>query len=419
MIPVAEAQEIVRAHCRRGSVERVPLARAIGRTLAVDVFSPVDLPPFDNSAMDGFALRCGDGTFRAGDELAVCGEQAAGDGAARSDAEGAWEIMTGASLPAGLDTIVPIEQVDLLECDNQGRPRRIRLKETVVAGAHVRRAGEDVARSALALPAGTRIKAQHVLLLAGLGVAEVPLMQRPRVAVIATGRELVDDPGQPLLPGQIRNSNAPFLSARLHAAGADVVHVETVSDDADQFARALSRAIAAGANTILSTGAVSMGRYDFVPVALRALGAEILFHKVRMRPGKPLLCARLAQGQLYFGLPGNPVSSAVGLRFFVEAALRIALGLAPERAWRLPLQHAVEKRSGFRFHQKARWQLSASGVLGVQLLEGQQSFKTQPLSEADVWAVLAEDAEHLAVGTLVDVYALGHEDSDLLGAAQG
>lgn len=415
MICVAQAQAIVRSQCAPLPCETLPLQLALDRVLAVDLFSPVHLPPFDNSAMDGFALRSGGQELAAGAQFLVCGEQAAGDGVSRAQGEGAWEIMTGARLPQGLDAVVPVEQVDVLARNAAGRASRIRLSAAVTPGAHIRRAGEDIALGSIAMRAGTRIGAQHVLLLAGLGIAELPLMQRPRVALLCTGRELVDDPALPLQPGQIRNSNAPFLSARLRAAGAELVHIETVPDDADAFTLALQRALGAGAGIVLSTGAVSMGRYDFVPPTLQSLGAAILFHTLRMRPGKPLLCARLTAGALYFGLPGNPVSAAVGLRFFVEQALRAQLGLAPEQAWRLPLAHAVDKKAGCQHHQKARWQLSAAGALSVALLKGQESFKTQPLLHANVWAVLPEEAEQMRAGTMIDVFALGHEQCGMLG----
>lgn len=409
MISVQEAQAIVRAACALQAAERVPLLQSLDRVLAEDIHSPVDLPPFDNTAMDGYALCCGAAVISAGAEFDVLGEQAAGDGERRVDGQGAWEIMTGARIPDGLDAVVPIEQIAVLKRDAQGRVTRIRLTAEVTPGQHVRRAGEDIAQGALALAAGSWVTSQHLLLAAGLGIAELPLRQRPKVALLCTGRELVDDPAQPLLPGQIRNSNGPYLAARLLAAGADVVLRETVPDDAAAFRQALSRALDAGAQLVLSTGAVSMGRYDFVPPTLTALGAEIVFHKVAMRPGKPLLFARLPGGALYFGLPGNPVSSAVGLRFFGEAALRVMLGLPEERAWRLPLLQATQKKAGFRLHQKARLQLAADGCLGVELLKGQESFKTRPLLVSTVWAALPAEASELAAGSAVDIYPLGHE----------
>lgn len=409
MISVHDAQAMVRVACAVQSTERVPAALSLARVLSEDIHSPIDLPPFDNTAMDGYALYCGGKTIAAGREFAVRGEQAAGDGESHVDGQGAWEIMTGARMPDGLDAVVPVEQIEVLARDAGGRATRIRTSADVAPGQHVRRAGEDIAQGALALAAGTWLGPQHLLLAAGLGLAELPLRQRPKVALLCTGRELVDDPAQPLQPGQIRNSNGPFLAARLQAAGAEVVLRQTVPDDAEAFQQALSRALSAGAQLVLSTGAVSMGRYDFVPPTLTALAADILFHKVAMRPGKPLLFARLPGGQLYFGLPGNPVSSAVGLRFFVEAALRVMLGLPEERAWQLPLLQSTQKKPGFRLHQKARLQVSADGRLGVELLKGQESFKTRPLLAATVWAALPADASELPAGSRVDIYPLGHE----------
>lgn len=415
MITVAEAQALIRAQCRPLPMEVVTAAAAFGRVLAKEIHSPANLPPFDNSAMDGFALAGGSRTLEAGLEFAVCGEQSAGEGWPQAQGEGAWEIMTGARMPDGLDTVVPVEQVEVLARNAAGRPSRILLTASVPQQQHVRRAGEDIAEGAFAIAAGSWIGPAQQMLLAGLGIASVAVVRRPRVAVLCTGRELVDDPTNPLKPGQIRNSNGPFLAARLPLAGAELVHRETVPDDDAAFKAALARALVAGAEMVVSTGAVSMGRYDFIPPSLRGLGAELVFHKLAMRPGKPLLFARLAGGTLFFGLPGNPASSAVGLRFFVETALRVQLGLAEERPWRLPLAQATRKKAGFRMYQKARLRLSADGRLAVEVLAGQQSFKTQPLLAATVWAALPEEAESLAAGALVDVYGLGHADTELFG----
>jgi molybdopterin molybdotransferase len=415
MISVQEAQAIVRAQCARLDAESVALRDGVGRVLARTLASPVDLPPFDNSAMDGFALRSAGTVLASGAEFIVQGEQAAGDSIVAADGHGAWEIMTGARVPDGLDAVVPVEQVEVLARNQAQRPTRIRLLAGVPPGQHVRRAGEDIAQGEAALLVGSWLTPAHALLAAGLGFATLDVVRRPRVAVLCTGRELVDDPALPLQPGQIRNSNGTFLALRLAAAGAEVVWQETVPDETEVFLAAVQRALQAGAELVLSTGAVSMGRYDFVPPALRRIGAEILFHKLAMRPGKPLLFARLREGPLYFGLPGNPVSAAVGLRFFVEAALRVQLGLPQERGWRLPLAHEVHKKVGFRWQQKARLQLSRDGHWSVGLLRGQESFRTQPLLAANAWVSLPETAESLPSGASVEVYALGHEMNLLWG----
>jgi molybdopterin molybdotransferase len=228
--------------------------------------------------------------------------------------------------------------------------------------------------------------------------------------VLSTGRELVDDLAQPLAPGQIRNSNGPFLAARLPLAGAELAHAETVSDDEAAFIAALRRALDAGAHVVISTGAVSMGRYDFVPQALERLGARVLFHKLAVRPGKPLLFARLPNGALFFGLPGNPIAVAVGLRFFVEPALRAMLGLPRERPLRMPLRGAYAKKPRLRFHLKAQVDIDSQGQLGATVLAGQESYRIRPLAAANAWVVVPIDAEALPAQTLVDVYGLGHLD---------
>lgn len=405
MIGYSEALSIILRETLALPVQRgLPLQ---GQVLAEDVRSGEDLPPFDNSAMDGFALCVDAAGATAGTAYPVAGAQAAGDLHTQASG-GAWEIMTGARLPDGLNAVIPVEQVEILSSDASGKPTRIRLLADVPPGQHVRLHGEDVRKGDITLRAGTRLSAPELMLLASLGVAEVTARRAPKVALINTGRELVDDPAQPLSSGEIRNSNGPYLAQRLQDAGASVVLRETVSDDADTFLAALARALAAGTDVVLSTGAVSMGRYDFVPDALRSLGATLHFHKVRIRPGKPLLFATLPGGQLFFGLPGNPVSSAVGLRFFVEPALRALIGLAPERPLRLPLSTPYRKRHALRFHLKGRVGISSTGQLEARVLPGQESFRIAPLIHSNAWIVIDEQAQDLAEGALVDVYGLGH-----------
>lgn len=407
MIDYAQALHLLLADARPLGVEPVAAADAMGRVLARDVVSGESLPPFDNSAMDGFALRTSGGALRAGDEIDVEGARAAGDGIVQVVA-GAWEIMTGAPVPTGCNAVVPVEQVEVLSHDGAGCAARIRLQADVATGQHVRRAGEDVRAGDTVLPAGRVLREAEAMMLAALGIAGVEVALRPRVALITTGRELVDDAAAPLAPGHIRNSNGPFLALRVAAAGGEVVHRETVADDDHAFRTALDRANAAGADVVITTGAVSMGRYDFIPSTLAALGADVLFHKVRIRPGKPLLAARLVDGTRFFGLPGNPASTAVGLRFFVEPVLRALLGLAPERAFRLPLAAPYAKRVPLRMHLKARVALDARGQARVHMLGGQESFRIRPLLDANAWAVVLADADSLEAGAGIDVFSRGH-----------
>lgn len=414
MIGFDEARRLVVAGAMPLPVETVRLAECSGRVLGEHLDSPVDLPPFDNTAMDGFALPAGGATIPAGREFDIVASVAAGDDGV--GVSGACEIMTGAPMPAGLDAVLPIEQAQVLSRDGAGRPTRIALLSPVEPGAHVRRRGSDVMAGQRILSAGAVLDASARMLLSAMGIAEVGVRARVPAALLCTGAELVDDPAQVLRPGQIRNSNGPYLAQRLADIGAGLVHRETVADDAGAFLAAVQRAMRAGAKLIVSTGAVSMGRHDFVPQALRSIGAEMVFHKIAMRPGKPLLFARLPDGSVYFGLPGNPASGAVGLRFFIEAWLRACQGRSEERPLRLPLAEAVRKKSGFTMLQKARVSLDADGVARVRLLPGQESFRIGPLLMANAWAVLPEEAEELPTGTPVDVVGLDREGILLMGA---
>ncbi|MDR1076012.1 MAG: molybdopterin molybdotransferase MoeA [Xanthomonadaceae bacterium] len=401
-----EALATILAQASRQAAIRVPAAAAIGSILAEDIVSKHWLPPFDNAAMDGFALRHADlGPLEI--EYRVTGLQAAGDGRASASGD-AWEITTGARMPDGFDTVIPVEQVEISARDETGSPARVRLLESPEPGQHVRRRGEDVTPDRLLIRSSEYLQPQHLMMLAAQGIEEVAVAPRPRVALLITGSELADATTRCLGSGQIRDSNGPFLNARVEAAGAEVVFRRTLGDDSAAYAQALDEALRAGAEIVLSTGAVSMGRFDFVPDALRQAGAEILFHKVRIRPGKPLLFARLPNGALYFGLPGNPISSAVGLRFFVEPALRGMLGMPPERPLTVALAHPYKKREGLRFHLRARLFADDGNTLRAEILPGQESFRIAPMLRANAWAVAAEDRGALAAGDSIDIYGLGH-----------
>ncbi len=404
MIDYQQAVDLVRAHSRGCSAERIPITCAGGRVLAAPLVATGDLPPFDNSAMDGYAVAAGESGLPAGSELPIAGVVPAGAPWEGGEAA-AVEIMTGAALPPIFDAVIAIEKTRRFECD--GQPM-LRTSTVVRSGLNVRLRGEDVRAGERLLAPGTVLDVPAQTLCAALGVATLSVARKPKVAVLCTGRELVDDPSQALQPGQIRNSNGAFLRLQAERAGIEVVHRAQVGDDADALIREIDSARTAGADIVISTGAVSMGRYDFIPDALRQLQAELLFHKVQIRPGKPILLARLPDGTLYFGLPGNPVSAAVGLRFFVEPAVRQMLGLPPEQPLHLPLRHHYVTPEGLRVLAKGRAALNADGVLDAEVLPGQQSFRLKPLLDTNAWLVLDEHTTQWPAGARVATYSLGH-----------
>jgi molybdopterin molybdotransferase len=297
-ISFARAMEIVRAQALVGDTEPVGLADAVGRTLAADVTARADHPPFDNSAMDGWALRASDASA----PLQVLGESAAGAPYPHPLAPGAAVVIsTGAPLPAGADAVVPREdaaqQDDVLE-----------VAGPVAPGAFVRRRGEDVRRGDRVLPQGLRIAPHHLAVAAGTGHPELPCCSRPKVALIVSGQELIPIGAAPR-PGQVWDIAGAVMPALIRAAGGAVVAAQTVPDDADATADALAGAIAV-ADLVVTTGGVSVGRHDHIRAALARLDATGLLWGVRIRPGHPMWFGRHGATRI-LALPGNPVASVV------------------------------------------------------------------------------------------------------------
>ncbi|TVQ48063.1 MAG: molybdopterin molybdenumtransferase MoeA [Gammaproteobacteria bacterium] len=412
MIPYQDAQARLAAALTALPVTQVPVREALGLVAAADARSPGDVPPFTNSAMDGFAVRAADtlaATAASPCTLGVVGHTAAGPVAAQSAPPGpcAWEIMTGAPLPAGFDAVVPVERTERVA--GEAGPA-IRLEAAALPHQNVRFAGEDFRRDDPVITAGRRVGPEQVMALAATGVVSLEVRRRPRVAVITTGAELVSEPTQPLAPGQIRDSNAPYLEALLPALGADLVYACTLGDDPKRFAAALAEARTLSPDLLITSGAVSAGVHDFIPAALRDAGAVTQFHKAAIRPGKPILFAMLPDGTACFGLPGNPLSVAVGARFFVAPALRILSGEPPE-AWPVArLAAAWKKPAHMTFFGKGAVQLDGHGQLVAEMLPGQESFRIAPLTRANAWIVLPEGPGEVEGGRLVQVAPLlpGH-----------
>ncbi|MBI4347284.1 MAG: molybdopterin molybdotransferase MoeA [Elusimicrobia bacterium] len=410
MIRSAEAlDKLLAAAARRPALEAedAPAGEALGRVMAEAVRASEALPRFDNSSMDGFAVaaaRTARASKRHPVELPVAGTVAAGDAPACTPRPGfAWEIMTGGPIPAGCDAVVRVEDV---ERSDGG----VVVRAPAEAGDYVRRRGADLPKGSVVVPAGAVLTPGAVLAIAAAGVDRVRLRRRPRVAVIPTGRELVA-PGRCAGPGQVHDSSSAFLRVALPLVGAQARVFEPVSDDPAAFGRALAEAREDGPDLILTTGAVSKGRYDFVTEALAAVGARTVFHGVAIRPGKPILCAELGDGPLAIGLPGNPVSTVVGLRFFAVPFLRRLLDQPEERPLPVRLGEPVAKPEGLRCFFKARLE-AEGGELRVRATAGQASFQVSPLVEANGWVVLPEAGTRVRAGATAAVFPWLPRDAD-------
>jgi molybdopterin molybdotransferase len=374
-------------------VETVPVSRARGRVLAADVASPIALPGFDNSSMDGFAVRVAEVTG-VPVVLPVSGESAAGGPLPGPLAAGtAARIMTGAPLPHGADAVVPVEWTG-----GWADGTTVRVDRAPDAGAHVRRAGEDVAVGEIVLTIGTVITARHVALLAAVGCAEIPVHRAPRVAVLSSGSELVP-PGLALGPGQIHDSNGYGLVAAAEALGAGATYLGIVPDDAAAVRARLSEA-AAGADLVLTSGGVSAGVYDTVKEVLTGTGT-VRFEKVAMQPGMPQGFGAI-DGVPIFTLPGNPVSSMVSFEVFVRPVLRALSGVPDPASGPTVIAVAQEQwRSPETRRQFARAVLSPAldgGLPRVRPVGAQGSHLVADLAAATCLAVVPEGVGMVGIG---------------------
>jgi molybdopterin molybdotransferase len=411
LIGIDEARRrVVEAVPRLGD-EPVALAAALGRVLAEDVTSAIDVPPFDSSGMDGFAVIAGPGG-----ELEVAGEARAGHPWDGTVAPGsAVRISTGAVLPEGADAVVPVERTTAVregekvgvevvpEIRGKAQHELISVPDTE-PGANVRRAGEDIPLGAVVLKAGARLGPAELGVAASVGRAELRCAKRPRVALLVTGDELTE-PGAPLAPGGIYGSNAFALAAQVESAGAELVTQATVPDELEGTRAALAGALD-GADVVLVSGGVSVGPHDHVKPALRELGVEERFWGVRLRPGKPTWFGTRGD-TLAFGLPGNPVSAMVTFQLFARPALAALQGAEPEpRRITAELGQAIPRNPQREQAIRVRLLQSENGLLATPTTGAQGSHVLTSMVGADGLALIAPGEGEAAAGERVEVELL-------------
>ena len=390
--------------------ETLQLAAAAGRVLAADVHAPGSLPPFDNSQMDGYAVRTADLASAPGNAvpLRVSEPIPAGIAAPALAPGAAAPIMTGAMLPAGADAVVPIERA----VPNAFFPDRDRPGATVsfpagaAVGDFIRPAGSDIRAGAVALPAGTRLGALQLGLLAALGIPEVPVRARFRVLLLSTGDEVVE-PGQELAPGQIHDANSTLLAVSLQEAGAEVVRTRILADSPKRFLAQLREDLARHrVDLVLTSGGISMGAYEVVRLALAAEGVQFL--PVAMQPGGPQAIGSL-DGVPFLGFPGNPVSSVVSFEVFLRPALGALTG-SPAPRPELPALLAEEASSPAAKHQVRRGRYTAPAEPGtagrVELIGGPSSHLVHALASSNALVHIPAGVQALPAGTEVTVWLL-------------
>lgn len=397
----SDALTVEQAHARIAAFiepvadhETVSLRASLGRVLGVDQVSPLNIPPARNSAMDGFAFRAadldGDGNAR----LRLVGTAWAGHPLDRAVGEGECaRIMTGAPVPEGADSVVMQERTATED--------EVVVVRNAEPGANIREAGEDIAAGSLALAAGTRVRPAEVGVLASLGLTRVDVYRRPVVALFATGDE-ISEPGQPLGPGRLYDSNRYTVHAILTRLGIDVDDRGHLPDEREAVEASLLSA-AAGADAVVTTGGVSVGAADHVAPVLRAVG-DVGFWQLEMKPGRPLNFGRL-NGALFFGLPGNPVSAMVTAYQFVQPALRRLAGEPYQRprVLRARAAGALPKKPGRMEFQRGVLGTGTDGVTEVDSAGLQGSGRLTSMARSNCLIVHPADSEGVAAGEWVDV----------------
>src|SRR3569833_198266 len=379
----------------------VALLEAVHGVLAEPVTAPVSLPPFDNSAMDGYAVVASDvagASETSPVTLSVVGDIAAGDQDTHAIRPGLCaRIMTGAPVPAGADAVVPVERTD-------GGTAKVSIRQAAEPGRYIRRSGEDVTAGQTVLEAGTRLGAAQIGMLAAVGRARVTVRPRPRVVVLSTGSELVE-PGGTVGPGQLRDSNGYALTAAATEAGAVGFRQGRIGDDPRQVLAGIEEQLGF-ADLVITSGGVSMGARDVVKEVLSGLGS-MKFEQVAMRPGKPQGFGLLDDRTPVFTLPGNPESAFVSFQVFVRPALRALQGLPPEPLPTVSARLTTRVTSPPGLRHFLRGALSyRGGAYSVSPAEGQGSRQIFSLSSSNCLMVVGEDVTELDAGAPDDVMML-------------
>lgn len=379
--------------------ESLPLVQAFGRITARDVVSPLDVPGFDNSAMDGYAVRLSDIATDA--PLMVAGKAFAGQ-----PYHGEWpagsciRIMTGAPVPAGCDAVVMQEQTEQTDAG-------VRFTAPVKAGQNIRRRGEDIANGAVVFPAGTRLTVAELPVLASLGIPEVEVVRKVRVALFSTGDEL-QLPGQPLGDGQIYDTNRLAVHLMLEQLGCEVINLGIIRDDPEELRQTFIKADSE-ADVVISSGGVSVGEADYTKTILDELG-EIGFWKLAIKPGKPFAFGKLSDSW-FCGLPGNPVSAALTFYQLVQPLLAKLSGFTGStQAPRLRVRAAsrLKKSPGRLDFQRGILQRDANGELTVSTTGHQGSHIFSSFSQGNCFIVLERERGHVEAGEWVEVEPFNH-----------
>ncbi len=413
MISYIQARAILNKAKIKISDEIINTTDSLNRVSALNIKSQSNHPADNNAAFDGFAVRSKD-TKNFSQKFRIIGSIAAGNKPFKKKIKkfDAVEIMTGGIIPQGFDTIIPIEQIVFLP--NKKNPQYILVNKKIKQNEHVRFLGSYYKKNDLIIKKGTIINSTHILALKTLGISKIKVKRKPNILFFSTGNEISNKDNIP--NWQVRNSNSHYIKSLENNLLFNFISGNILKDDHEHlFKKQIKKMLNSKIDMIITSGAVSAGKFDFVPSVINSFKLSNYFKGVAIRPGKPVLFAKIQGKQkVIFGLPGNPISSAACFRFFVHPFLMNSLGASPEKPIKAILKNSFKKKKDFTRFIKSKITTTQNGKLELEVLQGQESFRIRSFVNSNIWAVFPSGKSTFKKGDLVDCFYPNFSNSNLI-----
>ena len=389
--------------------KKISIEKALYKICAKDILSPSKYPSFNNSAFDGFALVSRETkglNSKKTKKFRILKTIAAGDNPKinKYQKNSTVEIMTGALVPKQFDTIIPVEKVKYFP--SKKKPTHIILDRNLKKFEYVRFGGEDYKKGNLVIKKGEQIQANHLIALATLGINEILVKKVPKIIFFGTGNEIIDYKRKNIPLWKVRNSNNLYFSAFSKDLSLDVIDGGVIKDkEPHKLKQALKKTIRSDIDLFVTSGAISAGKFDFIPKFIKKIGFQNKFKGAKIKPGRPIMLSKFKK-KLFFGLPGNPISMVVGFRFFIYPLIRNMLGMNREKTFKAKLLSKYSKRKDFTHFLRCSLVITKKGSCELKILKGQQSNKVKALTEANCWGIFESGKGKFKVGDFVECLPL-------------
>jgi len=411
-----EALRILKKNKIKINDENINSFDSLNRVCSVNIYTNSDYPSVNNASFDGYAIRSKD-TSKLNNKIykkfKIVGSIAAGDKPLKKKIKKfeTMEIMTGASLPSSFDTIIPIEQINFHQ--NKKKTKYILLKKKISKFEHVRFKGSDYKKGDLLISQGTILQPNHILALQTLGIKKIKVKKKPNILFFSTGNEITNK--DKILEWEVRNSNCHYINSLNENFLFNFKDGGILRDNqSNLFKSHISKMLKSKIDIIITSGAVSAGKFDYIPGIVKKLKLSNYFKGVAIRPGKPILFAKIKEKhKAIFGLPGNPISSAACLRFFVYPYLLESLGIKKEKSFKGVLKNDFIKKVNFTRFVKSKFYTTKNGKIKVEILKGQESFRVKSFNKSNIWTLLPSGKSKFKKGHVVDCFFLNYSNKIL------